>query len=234
MKLEICILNPYTSKNSNEKLKKTAMKVIEEGSRIFINEDDLIDDYFSHHYETVNISNLIKQVEKKNSSDAFIVASFEDIGVETIRKIISKPIIGIGEASFYIANIIANKFSVITNISQTHEAIKNNLIKYDMDHKCVSLKSIEVPILDMETMSKANIKKLENEIERTILEDSPEAIILTSAGIFDLTKKLSDKFSLPFIEGVGAATTLIQNLAKLDLRIKKFEKKPIRNLGIPI
>jgi allantoin racemase len=234
LKLEICILNPYTSKNSNEKLKKTAMKVIEEGSRIFINEDDLIDDYFSHHYETVNISNLIKQVEKNNSSDAFIVASFEDIGVETIRKIISKPIIGIGEASFYIANIIANKFSVITNISQTHEAIKNNLIKYDMDHKCVSLKSIEVPILDMETMSKANIKKLENEIERTILEDSPEAIILTSAGIFDLTKKLSDKFSLPFIEGVGAATTLIQNLAKLDLRIKKFEKKPIRNLGIPI
>lgn len=234
MKLEICILNPYTSKNSNEKLKKTAMKVIEEGSRIFINEDDLIDDYFSHHYETVNISNLIKQVEKNNSSDAFIVASFEDIGVETIRKIISKPIIGIGEASFYIANIIANKFSIITNISQTHEAIKNNLIKYDMDHKCVSLKSIEVPILDMETMSKANIKKLENEIERTILEDSPEAIILTSAGIFDLTKKLSDKFSLPFIEGVGAATTLIQNLAKLDLRIKKFEKKPIRNLGIPI
>lgn len=234
MKLEICILNPYTSKNSNEKLKKTAMKVIEEGSRIFINEDDLIDDYFSHHYETVNISNLIKQVEKNNSSDAFIVASFEDIGVETIRKIISKPIIGIGEASFYIANIVANKFSVITNISQTHEAIKNNLIKYDMDHKCVSLKSIEVPILDMETMSKANIKKLENEIERTILEDSPEAIILTSAGIFDLTKKLSDKFSLPFIEGVGAATTLIQNLAKLDLRIKKFEKKPIRNLGIPI
>ncbi len=234
MKLEICILNPYTSKNSNEKLKKTAMKVIEEGSRIFINEDDLIDDYFSHHYETVNISNLIKQVEKNNSSDAFIVASFEDIGVETIRKIISKPIIGIGEASFYIANIIANKFSVITNISQTHEAIKNNLIKYDMDHKCVSLKSIEVPILDMETMSKANIKKLENEIERTILEDSPEAIILTSAGIFDLTQKLSDKFSLPFIEGVGAATTLIQNLAKLDLRIKKFEKKPIRNLGIPI
>jgi allantoin racemase len=234
LKLEICILNPYTSKNSNEKLKKTAMKVIEEGSRIFINEDDLIDDYFSHHYETVNISNLIKQVEKNNSSDAFIVASFEDIGVETIRKIISKPIIGIGEASFYIANIIANKFSVITNISQTHEAIKNNLIKYDMDHKCVSLKSIEVPILDMETMSKANIKKLENEIERTILEDSPEAIILTSAGIFDLTQKLSDKFSLPFIEGVGAATTLIQNLAKLDLRIKKFEKKPIRNLGIPI
>jgi len=210
------------------------MKVIEEGSRIFINEDDLIDDYFSHHYETVNISNLIKQVEKNNSSDAFIVASFEDIGVETIRKIISKPIIGIGEASFYIANIIANKFSVITNISQTHEAIKNNLIKYDMDHKCVSLKSIEVPILDMETMSKSNIRKLDIEIQRTISEDKPEAIILTSAGISDLTKTFSEKYNLPFIEGISAATALTQQLINLGIKIKKFENKPGRNFGIPI
>ena len=57
-----------------------------------------------------------------------------------------------------------------------------------MDHKCVSLRSIEVPILDMETMSKANIKKLEHEIQRTITEERPEAIIITSAGISDLTK----------------------------------------------
>ena len=138
-------------------------------------------DYFSHHLETTNISSLVKQIENNNSSDAFIIASFEDIGVDTIRKITSKPVIGIGEASFYTANIIANKFSIITNVSQSHEALKNNLIKYDMDHKCVSLKSIEVPILDMETMSNSNLTKLENEIQRTISEDRPEAIIITSA-----------------------------------------------------
>ena len=168
------------------------------------------------------------------NSDAFIVASYEDIGVETIRKITSKPILGIGEASFYTANIIANRFSIITNISQTHEAIKNNLVKYDMDHKCVSLKSIEVPILDMETMSKANIRKLEYEIQRTITEERPEAIIITSAGISDLTKTLSDKYGLAFIEGITAATAMIENLIKLNLKIKKFEIKPSRNLGIPI
>ena len=55
---------------------------------------------------------------------------------------------------------VANKFSVITNLSHSHEALKNNLIKYDMDHKCVSMKSIEVPVLDMDTMSKSNLNKL--------------------------------------------------------------------------
>ena len=52
---------------------------------------------------------------------------------------------------------------------------KNNLIKYDLNNKCVSLKAIEVPILDLETMSNINILKLRNEIERTLTEDKPEA-----------------------------------------------------------
>ena len=234
MKIEICIINPYASEKSNEKLKITAEKIITHGSSIFVDELDINEINFNQHYEATNISDLVKKVENNKRSDAFIVASFEDIGVDTIRKISSKSIIGIGEASFYIANIIANKFSIITNLSQTHEAIKNNLVKYDMDHKCVSLKSIEVPILDMETMSKANIRKLDIEIQRTISEDKPEAIILTSAGISDLTKTLSEKYNLPFIEGISAATALTQQLISLGIKIKKFENKPTRNFGIPI
>ena len=234
MSIEICILNPYSTPKSNEKLKQCALEVIDNDSSVYINEKNFVDDYFSHHHETTNISSLIKQVENNHSSDAFIIASFDDMGVETIRKVTSKPVIGLGEAAFYTANIIANKFSVITNVSHSHEALKNNLIKYDMDHKCVSLKSIEVPILDMETMSKSNIKKLENEIQRTILEDNPEAIIITSAGILNLTKDLSNKFNIPFIEGITAAAALIENLTKLQLNIKKFVPKPIRNFGIPI
>ena len=81
---------------------------------------------------------------------------------------------------------------------------------------------------------KIYIKKLENEIQRTISEDNPEAIIITSAGILNLSKDLSDRFNLPFIEGITAAAALIENLTKLQLKIKKFVPKPIRNFGIPI
>ena len=103
-----------------------------------------------------------------------------------------------------------------------------------MDHKCVSIKSIEVPILDMDTMSKSNLNKLDNEIQRTITEDDPEAIIITSPGILNLSKNLSNKFNIPIIEGVTAATALMENFSKLDLQIKKFVSKPSRNFGIPI
>ena len=232
--MEICIINPYASAISDKKIKNCALNVIDKNSSIFINKKNFQEDYFDLHSETINISKLLKVVEQNNSSDSFIIISFEDIGVDTIRKITSKPIIGLGEASFYTANIIANKFSIITNLSHSHEALKNNLIKYDIDHKCVSIKSIEVPVLDMETMSKSNLNKLDNEIQRTITEDNPEAIIITSPGIFNLSKNLSNKFNIPIIEGVTAATALMENLYKLDLQVKKFVTKPGKNFGIPI
>ena len=234
MSIEICIINPYASAISNEKIKLCAQKILDKNSSIFISNKTFQEDYYDLHSETVNISKLLNAVETNNSSDAFIVISFEDIGVDTIRKITSKPIIGLGEASFYTANIIANKFSIITNLSQSHEALKNNLIKYDMEHKCVSINSIEVPVLDMDTMSKSNLNKLDNEIQRTISEDNPEAIIITSPGILNLSKNLSKKFNTPIIEGVTAATALIENFVKLDLQIKKFVPKPSRTFGIPI
>ena len=234
MSIEICIINPYATAISNKKIKLCAQKILNKNSSIFISDKSFQEDYYDLHSETINVSKLLNEVETNNSSDAFIVISFEDIGVDTIRKITSKPIIGLGEAVFYTANIIANKFSIITNLSQSHEALKNNLIKYDMEHKCVSLNSIEVPVLDMDTMSKSNLNKLDNEIQRTIIEDDPEAIIITSPGILNLTKNLSKKFNIPIIEGVTAAVALIENFVKLDLQIKKFVSKPNRTFGIPI
>ena len=234
MSIEICIINPYATAISNEKIKLCAKKILDKNSSIFISDKSFQEDYYDLHSETINVSKLLNEVETNNSSDAFIVISFEDIGVDTIRKITSKPIIGLGEAVFYTANIIANKFSIITNLSQSHEALKNNLIKYDMEHKCVSINSIEVPVLDMDTMSKSNLNKLDHEIQRTIIEDNPEAIILTSPGILNLSKNLSNKFNIPIIEGVTAATALIENFVKLDLQIKKFVPKPSRTFGLPI
>ena len=50
-------------------------------------------------------------------------------------------------------------------------------------------KSIEVPVLDMDTMSKSNLNKLDNEIQRTITEDHPEAIIIHKPWYFKFIKK---------------------------------------------
>ena len=152
MGIEICIINPYATEKFNVKLKECVLEVIDKNYSVYLNENSNIEDYYSYFMETANVSKPIKEVESNNSSDIFLITCYQDIGVDVIRKITSKPLIGIGKIAFYTANIIANKFTIITNLSASHEALKNNIIKYDINHKCISLKSIEVPILDMETM----------------------------------------------------------------------------------
>ena len=91
MSIEICIINPYASAISNEKLKLCAQKILNKNSSIFISDKNFQEDYYDLHRETINVSKLLNAVETNNSSDAFIVISFEDIGVDTIRKVTTKP-----------------------------------------------------------------------------------------------------------------------------------------------
>jgi allantoin racemase len=99
------------------------------------------------------------------------------------------------------------------------------LLKYDLNNKCVSLKAIEVPILDLETMSNINILKLRNEIERTLTEDKPEAIIICGLGMLKLSKQLQDEYEIPVIEGVSSAITMAESLIKLGFKINKLDLK---------
>ena len=81
MSIEICIINPLSSAISNEKIKNCALKVISKDCSLLINKKNSQEDYFDLHSESINISKLLKVVEKNNSSDAFIIVSFEDLSL---------------------------------------------------------------------------------------------------------------------------------------------------------
>ena len=223
LSFEICIINPYKTDLLTDKIEATAFKTVSSQNKILMDKQAIEDSLFDGYYdESVNVTNLIKEIENNQTSDAFIITCFEDPGINIARSIKSKLILGLGEASFYIANIIGKNFSIITPISRSNEAIKNNLIKYGLNDKCVSLNSIEVPVLDLETMSKSNLLKLKNEIKRTMLEDKAEAIILCSPGIMRLTQELEKEFQIPIIEGVSAAVAMIEMLLKLNYKVNKL------------
>ena len=223
MNFEICLINPNKTDILFNKIKNSALKVASPSTSILINKNNYNQNYYSEYYdESVNVSNLIKQIEENKTSDAFVITCFEDTGVDIARNIKSKLIVGVGEASFDIANLIGNTFSVITTLSRSNEAIKNNLIKYGLFNKCVSLTSIEVPVLDLETMSNLNLSKLKKEIKRTILEDKPDAIIICNPGMIDFTKTLEKEFEIPIIEGVSSAITIVESLLKLGFKINKL------------
>jgi allantoin racemase len=171
--------------------------------------------------EAFCIPGLVEEIEKHSDADSYIIACFDDTGLDVIRSITEKPVIGIGEAAYHIATMVAGNFTVITTLSRSIRPLTHNLKKYGLFENCVKVTAIEVPVLDLENISRENFDKLDKGIQDTIENDDADAIILGCAGMADLAKSLEKKHQLPVIEGVSSAVVLAESLVNLKIKTSK-------------
>ena len=223
MKRKICIINPNTTKAMTHKIDLTAKNFANVDTEIISVEPNIGPESIEGYYdEAFCIPGLIEEINNNINADGYIIACFDDTGLDAVRSITDKPVIGIGEAAYHVASIVSGNFSVITTLSRSINPLKHNLKKYGLFEKCVSISAIEVPVLDLEEISNDNLDKLNKGIEKTILEDNSEAIILGCAGMSNLAKDLELSHGLPVIEGVSSAVVLTEGLINLQVKTSKI------------
>ncbi len=222
MKRKICIINPNTTKAMTQKIDLTAKKFASADTEIVSVEPNIGPESIEGFYdEAFCIPGLVEEIEKHSDADSYIIACFDDTGLEVIRSITQKPVIGIGEAAYHIATMVAGNFTVITTLSRSIRPLTHNLKKYGLFENCVKVTAIEVPVLDLENISRENLDKLNKGIQDTIENDNAESIILGCAGMADLAKSLETKHQLPVIEGVSSAVVLAESLVNLKIKTSK-------------
>ena len=222
MKRKICIINPNTTRAMTQKIDSTAKKFASADTQIVSVEPNVGPESIEGFYdEAFCIPGLVEEIEKHSDADSYIIACFDDTGLEVIRSITEKPVIGIGEAAYHIATMVAGNFTVITTLSRSIRPLTHNLKKYGLFENCVKVTAIEVPVLDLENISKDNLNKLNKGIQDTIENDNAESIILGCAGMADLAKSLETKHQLPVIEGVSSAIVLAESLVNLKIKTSK-------------
>lgn len=168
------------------------------------------------------VPGLLNEVIQHKEVDAIVIACFDDTGLDAVRSLVSVPVLGIGEAAYHAASMIANKFSVITTLSRSVPGLENNLLRYGLAQKCACVRATEIPVLKLEEGDPATLDKIRLEIHASINEDKAEAIVLGCAGMADLMAQLSEEFGLPVIEGVSAGVTFAEALVNNSLRTSKI------------
>ena len=222
MKRKICIINPNTTKAMTHKIDLTAKKFSNVDTEIISVEPNVGPESIEGFYdEAFCIPGLVEEIKKNDNADAYIIACFDDTGLEVVRSITEKPVLGIGEAAYHVATMVAGNFTVITTLSRSIRPLTHNLKKYGLFENCVKITAIEVPVLDLENISGKHLEKLNKEIQDTIENDNAEAIILGCAGMADLAKSLETRHQLPVIEGVSSAIVLAESLVNLKIKTSK-------------
>lgn len=220
--MRITVINPNTTATMTEKIGTAARAVASAGTDIVAVNPSFgpasIEGYFD---EVFSIPGLIDEIRKAPDADAFVVACFDDTGLDAARCATDSPVIGIGEAAFHMASLIAGKFSVVTTLSRSVPAITHNLVRYGLMARCAGVRAAEVPVLDLEKPGSDARARISAEIAEAVVQDHAEAVVLGCAGMADLAQALSREHGLPVVDGVSSAVKLAEGLVSLGLKTSK-------------
>jgi allantoin racemase len=162
-----------------------------------------------------------RAVQAKNT-DGFVIACYGDPGVHAAREITDIPVVGIAEASMYMACLVAPKFSIISILDRCDYTLEQMLYEYGMERRCASIRATGLSVLEAETDPEKTIRELTRQSEIAIKEDHAEALLLGCAGMVPFTKELEQKFGVPVFDGVIAAVKILEGLIGLGKKTSKI------------
>jgi allantoin racemase len=222
--MKLLVVNPNTTASMTAKIGAAARAVAAPGTEILaVNPDAGPVSIEGFYDEAFSVPGLLREIAKGEAMGVagHVIACFDDTGLEAARSLASAPVIGIGEAAYHMASLLAHRFSVVTTLSRSIPALETNLLKYGLDRRCARVRAAEVPVLELEDPRSDAAARIGEEIERAKAEDHAEAIVLGCAGMADLAGHLSRRHGLPVVDGVAAAVTLAEGLARLGLATSK-------------
>ena len=215
--MRLVVVNPNTTASMTEKIGMAARAVAAPGTEVVACNPAMgpvsIEGYYD---EAFCIPGMLEQIRER-PADAYVIACFDDTGLDAARTIAPGPVIGICEAAMHMASLIAGSFTVVTTLGRAIPVVEHLAHKYGFARHMRRARAAEVPVLDLEKPGSDAHAKLCAEIERALAEERPEAIVLGCAGMADLAAELSQHYRLPVVDGVAAAVKLAEGLVALGL-----------------
>src|SRR5689334_13861757 len=151
--MRLLVINPNTTARMTARIGEAARAVAASGTEIIAVNPEMgpvsIEGYFD---EAFSVPGLLAEIAGGEAAGAaaHVIACFDDTGLEAARCAALSPVIGIGEAAFHMASLLAHRFAVVTTLSRSIPAIETNLMKYGLDRRCARVRASEVPVLDLE------------------------------------------------------------------------------------
>jgi len=155
--------------------------------------------------------------------DAFVIACYSDHpAIYALREITDKPVLGIAEASMYVACMLGHSFSIVTTNEEWEPLLRDAVSHYGLTDRCASVRSTRMPVLALESASQEETTALIlKTAQQAIDEDDAEVICLGCAGMAGIDKELEAVLGVPVLDGVVCALKLLESMVGYGLFTSK-------------
>lgn len=147
---------------------------------------------------------------RARGAEAIVIACFDDTGLAEARARADCPVLGIGQASYLMAQILGLRFSVITSLPVSVPVIEENIRSQGAARHCASVRASGLPVLTIETGAPETLARIAAEIDAAHRHDGADCAVLGCAGMAPLKPALAARTPMPLIDGVAASARLAQ------------------------
>jgi allantoin racemase len=219
----IRVVNPNTTESMTALIEATARAVTGPGVTLDAVTSAMGPASIESHYdEALAVPGLLAAIAQgeRDGVDGYVVACFGDPGLDAARELAKGPVVGIAEAAMHAAMLVGRGFSVVTTLDRTRGRALDLAARYAPAGACRGVYACDIPVLALE--SDPTVRKRVVDLARTALErDDSDVIVLGCAGMADLCAAATAELGVPVIDGVAAATLLVQSLITLSVRTSK-------------
>ena len=220
--MHLIVINPNTTASMTRLIGESALAVAAPGTTVTaVNPDMGPASIESHYDEALSVPGLLAEIARAQAgepaADGFVIACFGDPGLDAARELADGPVVGIAEAAMHAASFLGRGFSVVTTLGRTRGRAWELAERYGMQRFCLGVHACEIAVLDLDRDPDA-VKVIIEACRVALDRDGSDAIVLGCAGMADLCAVISAELGVPVVDGVAAATLMVQSLVTLGLR----------------
>jgi allantoin racemase len=222
--MKLLLINPNTSGPMTESIAEAARAVAAPGTDIRAVHPTFgpvsIESHYDEAFAAAGVAEQLR-LAADWAPDAVVVACFGDPGLEAARELTEAPVLGIAEAAFHAATMLATGFSVVTTMTRTCIMAERLVQRYGMVHQCRGVHGTDIPVLALECCDAATLQQIEDAARTALVQDRSGAIVLGCAGMAPLCATLSQRLGVPVLDGVAVAVKFAEALHALGLHTSK-------------
>lgn len=220
--MRLLLVNPNTSTAMTADIASAARAAANPGTEVLAVQPSFGPRSIEGHFEeTIAAAGVAEQVRLAPAHDGVVIACFGDPGLDAAREVTSAPVLGVAEAAFHAAAMLATGFSVVTTMVRTCVIAERLVHRYGFTHQCRGIHGTDIPVLDLENCGPQTLAQIEQAARGALAADRSGAIVLGCAGMATLCGQLQQRLGVPVIDGVAVAVKFVESLAALRLSTSK-------------
>lgn len=225
--MKLLIVNPNTSSAMTAGIAQAARDVAAAGTQIVAVNPSFgplsIEGQYDEAFAAAGVAEQVRLAvaDPAAAPDGVVIACFGDPGLDAAREATDAPVLGIAEAAFHAASMLATGFSVVTTMTRTCIIAEHLVHKYGFERRCRGIHGTDIPVLALESGGDDMLAQIEAAAREALARDRSGAIVLGCAGMAPLCAQLSQRLGVPVIDGVAVAVKWGEALASLGLNTSK-------------